>query len=639
MKSFAFCAGTVLALALAAATPPAAELPVETFFRKPTFSNVEFSPDGGAIAMLQSIEGQMNLVVLDLDTKVKTLLTNFRDQEVAAYSWAGDKRLAFVLDTKGDEFFGLYVVGRDGKGFRELSGTAEVQIKQGKMNPRPLYLFAELPDDPDHFLVLDDGRFQLFPDVYRISLRSGRKNMVVANPGNVSSWLTDNKGVVRIGIAVEPGSTSVIYRDGEGKDWETIHTGGVDEFDWWPLGFDGDNRTLFIASGEGRKTSAIFRYDTITRKTEPAPVLEDPIYDVDGIRYWRSLNKVVGCSYQADKPRTHWLDPACAKNQAIVDAALPGARNVISEASPDGKLLLINSYSDREPGVYYLMDLGRRQIQELAVTREWIDPEKMAPMKPVQFDARDGLSLHGYLTIPVGREPRALPMILLPHGGPYGIRDTWRFDPEIQFLANRGYAVLQVNFRGSGGYGHGFEQAGYRKWGEAMQDDLTDAVQWAVAEGYADPKRIVIMGGSYGGYAVMAGLAFTPELYQAGVNIVGVTDVELLLEGSSHWPEVRREAYALRIADRKADKERMKAVSPVYHAQSIRAPVFMAYGKNDPRVDIRHGASMERALKREGKTFEYFVRPDEGHGYRKEQNAFELYSRIDAFLNRYAPAD
>ncbi len=637
MKLSVLCAGLGLAIGPAVAAPPP-ELPVELFFRKPAVSSLSFAPDGRAVALLQSIQGRMNLVVLDLATNAKTQLTGFREQDVAAYTWVTKDRLAFILDTEGNEFFGLYVVNRDGKGHRELSGTLNAQLGKGRLNPRPLQFFARVPGDSDHILVLGYERFLQFPDVLRVNLRHGRKVMAVVNPGNVTGWLADRAGVVRVGIVQEPGRTALIHREAEDRPWETIRTAGPLDLPWQPLGFDGDNRTLYMACNEGRPTAAIFRFDTTSRQLEAAPLLEDPVYDVDGIRYWDSQRKVVGLTYQADKPRTHWLDPVQAQNQAIVDAALPGVRNVVDEAAPDGRLLLIYSYSDREPGVYHLMDLERRQIQEIAVTREWLDPGQMAEMKPVRIAARDGLTLHSYLTLPAGRAPRALPLVILPHGGPYGIRDVWGFDPEVQFLANRGYAVLQVNYRGSGGFGRGFAEAGYRKWGGAMQDDLTDAVRWAGAQGYADPKRVVIMGSSYGGYAVMAGLAFTPELYQAGVNIVGATDLEVLFMHSSQWAEVRREAYAIQIADPKRDEEWIKAVSPVHHAAAIRAPVFLAYGENDPRVDIRHGGRMERALKRAGRTYEYFLRKDEGHGYRKEENAIELYRRIDAFLKKHAPA-
>jgi dipeptidyl aminopeptidase/acylaminoacyl peptidase len=611
-----------LSAAPAASVPP--ELPVETFFRKPTFSSLNFSPDGKALALLETINNRQNLVVLDLVTMKKTLLTNLKDQDVDGFTWVTDNRLVFVLDGEGDEFYGFYVIGRDGKGYRELSGTAKKQIEAGKVQIRSVQIFGHVPSEPDQILVLENSRYANFPDVYRINLRTGGKMMTVLNPGNVGNWIADRAGVVRIGVAYEPDRTEVLYRDTVNDEWTSIHSSGPNDAVWIPIGFDADNRTLYVASSAGRRTVALYRYDTRERKLDPNPVLADDIYDASGIIYSRARNQVLGAVIEKERRQVRWFDPADDRKQAIVDAAFPGYDNAIIDTTPDGNVLLIRSSSDREPGVYFMMSLREKQLKEIAVTRHWIDPDQMATMKPIKYRARDGLEIHGYLTLPAGREPKNLPLIINPHGGPYGIRDRWGFNSEVQFLANRGFAVLQVNYRGSGGYGPDFERIGYKKWGREMQDDLTDAVRWAIDEGYADPGKVVILGGSYGGYAVMAGLAFTPELYRAGVNIVGATDIGILIENSRAWHEVTQAVYARQIADPRTDADYIRDCSPVNHAGRVVAPVFMAYGENDPRV----------VLKREGKSVEFYFRRDEGHGFRKEENAIELYRRIEAFLKR-----
>jgi len=638
MKLTNLFASFALALGLMAAPPPAPppELPVEVFFRKPAYANISFSPDGKALALLQAIEGRMNLVVLDLEKMTKLLLTKFPDRDVAAYAWVGSNRLAFTLDDDGNEFFGLYVVGKDGKGYKELAGTGESQLRKGKVNPRPLVLFSKLKGDEDHYLVLSNERFAEFPDVYRVSLKTGRKVMAVENPGDVTGWMADRDGVVRIGLARKPGRAAIIYRDRDGQPWERLAEFGTEDPSWMPLGFEGDGRMLYVLSDLGRDTQAILRYDTVERKFSE-PLLADDTYDADGIVFSQALNKVTGLTIEGEKPRTVWQDERFAQYQRIVDQALPGMVNSVREATPDAKQLLIHSRSDREPGVYYLMDLEKKRIREAAITREWVDPEQMAPMRPISYRARDGLLIHGYLTLPAGREPRNLPLVINPHGGPYGIRDRWGFNPEVQFLANRGFAVLQVNFRGSGGYGAAHEKAGYKKWGLEMQDDLTDGVQWAIAEGYADPKRVVIQGASYGGYAVMAGLAFTPDLYAAGVNVAGAASMKMFLEDRKNSSDISLHLLRARWGDLRADQARLEATAAELHGERVRAPVFMAYGKNDPRVKIEHGWALERALKRAGKKFEMFVKDDEGHGFRKEENAIELYQRIDVFLRQTVP--
>ncbi|MBA4136894.1 MAG: hypothetical protein C0518_06215 [Opitutus sp.] len=624
------------ALQMLAAPPP--ELPVETFFRNPTFAQLSFSPDGKSIALLQSVENRMNIVVLNLEKMEKILLTRFTAQNVTAYQWVGNDHLAFFMDDDGNEFFGMFVVKRDGTGYKELSGTFEAQRARGRIAIAGMTFLSRLEGDDEQILVLRNSRLPQFADVHRVNLRTGRNFTHTLNPGNVTGWLVDRRGVVRIAIAMEKNRVEVRHRPTNEAPWEVIHARSANEPPWEPLGFDGDGRTLFIATSEGRTTSAVYRFDTQTGRREAEPVCADATFDAGSLIYSRSLGRVIGVSYQAEKPVTRWLDAQFAVYQRIVDSALPDTVNQIREATPDGKALLVHATSDREPGVYCVMDLAQRKINEIAVTRDWINPAEMAAMRPVKFAARDGLPLHGYLTLPAGREPRDLPCVLLVHGGPYGIRDAWGFDNDAQFLANRGFAVLQVNYRGSGGYGPAFEAAGYRKWGLEMQDDLTDAVKWVVAEGIADPRRVAIMGASYGGYAVMAGLAFTPELYCAGVNIAGAASMKQFLEDRRHAPEFMEAILAERWGHLKRDKERLERTAPENYAAQVRAPVFMAYGRNDPRVQIEHGWRLENAWKKAGKPYEMFIKDDEGHGFRKEGNAIELYRKIDDFLRRHVPA-
>jgi dipeptidyl aminopeptidase/acylaminoacyl peptidase len=337
-------------------------------------------------------------------------------------------------------------------------------------------------------------------------------------------------------------------------------------------------------------------------------------------------------AYAADRTRFHWLDEDMKQIHAKLEASLPDTVHRPRQFAEDGSKIIFFSSSDRDPGVFYLYERARQKVSELAVTKPAIEPDKMARMQPIEFSARDGLVLHGYLTLPLGRAARNLPLILHPHGGPFGLRDEWAYRDEVQFYANRGYAILQVNYRGSGGYGRQFEQAGFKRWGREMQDDLSDGVKWAIGQGIADPARVVISGASYGGYATMAGLAFTPELYCAGINYVGVTNIELLIP--KEMPPDRRYWRDTRLGKLTdaADRKRIYETSPVHFADRIQAPLLMAYGKNDPRVHIDHGFDMERALKKAGKNFEMIIEEEEGHGFRLEERSIAFYTRVDAFL-------
>ncbi len=630
---FALTAGVVLA---APARPP--ELPVETFFKKANIARLTFSPDGKRIACLVPHERRMNLAVIDLEKKTKNLLTNFKDNDVGSFLWASNDRLVFSRDTDGQEIPTVYAINRDGTERSLLFGATPEGGLLGEANLRFRGLLARLPKDPKNILVLGSLSGAQGPDVCTMNLQSGRLTLHTENPGWVRRWILDRQQNVRMGVAQKGQTISILLRDPKLGTWAEVHRHESDEPGRNPIAFDGDGRTLFVSSRVGRRTAAIYRYDTQTR-TLGELVHGDDTYDVSGVVWDEAKQKVVALSINADRPRLHWLDAESAELQKRIDLSLRDTSNQVLHAAPDGSRRLISATSDRDPGVYYLFDSATKKIEEVAVIKPGIDPDQMAPMKPIVFKARDGLTIHGYLTLPVGREPKNLPLVIHPHGGPFGIRDSWGFNPEVQFYANRGFAVLQVNYRGSGGYGAAFERAGWKKWGLEMQNDLSDAVLWTVAEGVADPQRVVIAGASYGGYATLAGLAFTPELYCAGVNYVGVSDIKELIPGgngvraeTAHW-------YGTRIGDlsKAEDRKRIHDTSPVHFADRIRAPVLMAYGKNDPRVRISQGHDMAAALTKAGKTFELIIEEKEGHGFRKEELSIAHYTRVDAFLKKYVP--
>jgi dipeptidyl aminopeptidase/acylaminoacyl peptidase len=309
--------------------------------------------------------------------------------------------------------------------------------------------------------------------------------------------------------------------------------------------------------------------------------------------------------------------------------------NDITSTSADEKTLVIRSHSDRDPGTYYVLDLQQGRMVPLGRAMRGLDPQAMRPMEPISFQARDGLTIHGYLTRPADAGQGPAPLVINPHGGPYTIRDSWGFNPEVQLLANRGYAVLQVNYRGSGGYGVKFLQAGYHEWGGKMQDDLTDAVKWAIAQGITTADRVAIYGASYGGYAALAGLTFTPELYRCGINYVGVSDLGAQIADY----KISFSPYYQLFASQQVGDDRayLHDRSPVNFVQNIRAPLLNAYGYNDARVDIRQWKLLEPALKKYGKTYEIIINDKEGHGFQNEAARLDFYHRLEAFLARHLP--
>lgn len=630
VASIAFAGALALTALGAPAVPP--EIPVEMLFQNPTITSLQFSPNGKNILCLVPYEHRQNLAVIDLEKGAKNLLSSFTDKQASSPLWANDNRILFVADERGKEQPKVYAVNPDGSDAVTLPFDRAV---------RPL---RRLPRDPKNFLVLAGITYRDWWDVALMSLKTGKLSAPIARaPGNVSYYVIDHREVVRLAVVSDEQTRTnrVLYRDANLGEWQEVATYPFDGEGWAPIAFDGDNRTLFVWSSIGRKTRAIYRYDTAT-KTMGGLVFADDTYDahsddLDPIIYDESKQKVVGIQYESDRRRFHWLDAEMQEIHRRMELALPDTVHAPVQFAEDGSKIIFYSYSDRDPGVYYVYDRKRQKVSELAVIKPKIDPGQMAPMKPVTFKARDGLVLHGYLTLPVGRDAKNLPLIINPHGGPYGPRDRWGYNPEVQFFANRGFAVLQINFRGSGGYGAWFEAAGYKKWGLEMQNDLSDGVKWAVDQGLADPKRVVIAGASYGGYATMAGLVYTPELYCAGINYVGVVDINNLIPKAQ--PADRMYGMHTRLGDPgdSADKKRLHDTSPVNFADRIRAPLLMAYGKNDPRVRIDQAYDIERALKRAGVPFELIIEQEEGHGFRMEEKKIAFYTKVDAFLKQHVP--
>jgi dipeptidyl aminopeptidase/acylaminoacyl peptidase len=625
----AFPALVTVALA-AAVVPP--EIPVETLFQNPTMSNLQFSPDGKKILCLVPHERRQNLAVVDLEKGTKNLLSSFTDKQATSPRWANDNRILFLADDRGRESYQVFAVNPDGSDAVTLPFDRAVRLER------------RLPDDPKNMLVLAGITYRDWWDVALMNLKTGKLSAPITRaPGNVVDYVIDHKNAVRLAIVLDEQTwvRRVLYRDTNTAEWQELASRPFDGEGWEPIAFDGDNRTLFVWSDIGRKTRAIYRYDTVT-KTMGELVFADDTYDVHSddlnpILYDRSKHKVVGIQYQADWRRFHWFDPEMKAIHARMEQALPDTVHAPVQFADDGSKIIFYSYSDRDPGVYYIYDRKRQNVSELAVIKPAIDPALMAPMKPITFKARDGLVLHGYLTVPAGREAKNLPLIVNPHGGPYGPRDTWGHNPEVQFFANRGFAVLQINFRGSGGYGRAFEAAGYKKWGLEMQHDLSDGVKWAVDQGLADPKRVVIAGASYGGYATMAGLVYTPELYCAGINYVGVVDINNLIPKAQ--ASDRMYWFKTRLGDPgdSADKKRLHDTSPVNFADRIQVPLLMAYGRNDPRVRIDQAYDIERALKRAQVPYELIIEKDEGHGFRMEEKRVAFYAKVDEFLKKYVP--
>ncbi|MCL2010118.1 MAG: S9 family peptidase, partial [Synergistaceae bacterium] len=400
-----------------------------------------------------------------------------------------------------------------------------------------------------------------------------------------------------------------------------------------PLIFSYDNKLIYIASNLDRDKTAVYTFDPDDNKVLDL-VYEHPEVDVSRLISSKKRKVITGVVYTTDKSRYHFFDEERKKLQEILEDKFPGYDVAVTGMDDEERRLIFATYSDRTRGTYYLYDKETGETDVLAELAPWLEEAHMAPMTPIRFKSRDGLDINGYLTLPVGRENFDLPVVVIPHGGP-SARDRWGFDSEAQFLANRGAAVLQVNFRGSTGYGKAFWEAGFKQWGKGMQNDVTDGVLWLIERGVADSKRVAIYGGSYGGYSALAGAAFTPDLYACAVSYVGPSNIFTLLESiPPYWEPMRDMQYEM-IGDPVKDKELLEEVSPVFHADRIKIPLLVAQGANDPRVKKAESDQIVEAVKKAGKDVVYIVKDDEGHGFRNEENRFYFYRAMEEFFRKH----
>ena len=624
----------------AAAAAPSSAVPVEPFFKHPDYRSLKLSPSGRYLGGLVPVKGRVHLAVLDLDRKTSQVVAGVDSRDISTFEWASDGRLVFsVMDFQAglgeQRGGGLFAVNRDGADYRVLAPTARSQERSGQTVYRYTALMSVLRDGSDDVLVLANDNNERYPDVYRMDTRTGRRTLKSAGkPGDVVSWVADRNGAVRAAVSQEKGTTSrVWWRPAEAAPWQLLGEFGLAGESIAPVGFDGDG-TLIVAANKGRDTMALYRWDVAGR--EPGEVLAaHPQVDLtSGLLYDRRKGRIVGVAYDGMKPGVAWFDDDWARLQATVDATLPGRMNLLSRGT-EAERLLVFSYSDTDPGSYYLLDPAERKLEFVAATHRDVKPDAMPARQALRYKARDGLEIPAYLTLPKGREAKNLPLIMYVHGGPWVRGASWQWRDEAAYLATLGYAVLEPAFRGSTGWGRKLFEAGWKQWGLAMQDDLDDGMDHLAKQGMIDPKRACIVGASYGGYAVMMGLARNPERWRCGVNYVGVTDINLMFDVT--WSDsfnsdfIRYSAKEL-IGDQDKDAAQLKATSPLEQAARIKAPVLMAYGGQDHRVPVVHGERMRDALKKNGTPVEWIVYGDEGHGFLVEGTRFDFYRRVAAFL-------
>lgn len=595
-------------------------LTLEDYFRNAQQTAYQLSPDGRHISFLAPYKDRMNIFVQPIDASRSQRLTSETERSIAGYFWKGNDRIFFIKDDGGDENYHLFSIATDGSDPKCYTPFPGVRAS----------IIDDLEDNPDEMIIGLNRRNPEVFDPYRLNIHTGALTLLAENPGNYQGWTTDHEGRLRVVYAIVDGvNTQILYRETEDEDFRpVITTNFKDELSF--VMFTPDNHDVYAVTNIGRDKTALVVMDPRTCEEKEFLFSHDR-YDVATISYSRKRKKLLSayCSGHKD-PVRHWFDDEARELRGRIDALFPSQRVGIADMDRCEEHLLLFVGSDRTRGAYWHYDIHTGEVRHIAEIAPWITEDDTVAMEPVTYTSSDGFEIEAYLSRPKGIE-NPLPVIINPHGGPWA-RDSWGYNSEVQFFCSRGYAVFQMNFRGSTGYGRRFLEASYKQWGLKMQDDITDGVHWLIDQGIADPERIAIYGGSYGGYATLAGICFTPDLYRCAVDYVGVSNLLTFMNTIPPYWRPMLDMMHEQIGDPEADREQMEATSPSLHADRIKCPLFIAQGANDPRVNKAESDQMVEALRKRGVTVEYMVKDNEGHGFRNQENRFDFYRAMERFL-------
>jgi len=600
-----------------ASLPPL--IPRAVLFGNPEKASPQISPDGRLLAYLAPSGGVLNVWVRTLNGEDDRAVTDDRERGIRAFFWQqSSAHVLYLQDAGGDENFHLYQTDVSTGETADLTPFPNVRAQ-------PL---ASDPAFPDVLLVSLNTRDPRLFDVYRLDLTTRVLTLDTENPGDVAGFSADNALQVRAAqVSLPDGGTEIRVRDDANAPWRVFLSWGPDEDGGGIVGFSPGDKSALVTHSIGANASRLLEMDLDTG--ESRVIAEDSEYDVGGTLHHPRTHALEAVQFV--RARREWtaLDPAIEADFVALSAVRHGDWSVISRDIAD-KTWIIAYLVDDGAVTYYTYDRLTKTATFLFSSQPALDGYTLSPMQPAEFPARDGLTLHGYLTLPAGLAPTNLPLVLLVHGGPWA-RDLWGYSAAVQMLANRGYAVLQINFRGSTGYGKRFLNAGDREWGAAMHTDLLDGKAWAIAMGYADPDRVAIMGGSYGGYATLAALAFTPEEFKCGVDIVGPSNLLTLLQTiPPYWEPIVAQFH--KRMGRPDEEEFLRSRSPLFSAHEITKPLLIAQGANDPRVKQAESDQIVQAMRAGGLPVEYLVFPDEGHGFARPENSRKFYAAAEAFL-------
>jgi len=598
-------------------------IPVDDFFKARDKAYYHISPDGKSLSYLKLQDKTPDLFVEDLNTGDIVRLTNLNEKSLSFYFWTSNNELVYYTeDGTKERKSDLFVINKDGSKQMQISSNEKTKIK----------VLEDQLIDNTYIIVASNKRDSTVFDVCRLNVRTGKMQIAAKNPGNIAEWMTDSKGSLRIAVSNDGVNETLLYRKNENEAFKPVITNNF-KTTLQPIAFaEAQNDVLYAISNVNRDKNALVALDLKTGKEKEVLFGNDSLNVVDA-KYSRTKKKMLFVTYETWKKEKFYLDTNTKIRYSKIDQLLPGTEWRIMDKDKADNVFVIRTFTDRNPGSYYLYIANENKLKKLADINSSIKEDEMSDMKPISYASRDGLTINGYLTLPKNKKPNNLPVVVLPHNGPGG-RNTWGYNADVQFLANRGYAVLQVNYRGSSGYGKSFYAAGFKQWGNKIQEDINDGVKWLIQQKIANPKRIAIYGNGFGGYIALNCLYKNADIYACGGSNSGVINLFSYLKTVPPFLKSNLQMYYEILGNPITDTEFMRSASPVFHADRFQTPLFIAQNPKDPRVNVAEGVQFIKELKKRNVPVTYIEKEEGPNPVQRQKGRLVLYKALEEFLQK-----
>ncbi|MBC6111081.1 S9 family peptidase [Pedobacter fastidiosus] len=598
-------------------------IPVDDFFKTQDKAYYRISPDGKSLSYLKLQDKKLDLFVEDLSSGNNVQLTHLTEKSISFYFWTSNNELVYYTEDESKERKSdLFVINKD--------GTKQVQLSSNEKT-RVRVIEDQLIDDK-YIIVASNKRDSTVFDVYRLNVRNGKMDIAAKNPGNVTEWMTDNKGVLKIAVTSDGVNETLMYRENESQPFKSVITNNF-ETTLQPIAFsEAQANVLYAISNVDRDKNALVALDLKTGKEKQVLFGNDTLNVVDA-KYSRTKRKMIFVTCETWKKEKFYLDDSTRVTYTKIDQLLPGSEWRIMDKDKADNVFIVRTFTDKNPGSYYLYVAKENKLKKLTDINSSIKEEEMSEMKPISYKSADGLTINGYLTLPKNKKATNLPIVVVPHNGP-GLRNTWGYNADVQFLANRGYAVLQVNYRGSTGYGKAFYAAGFKQWSDKIQEDVNDGVKWLIAKKIANPKKVAIYGTGFGGYIALNCLYKNPDIYSCGGSNSGVINLFSYLKTIPPFLKSNLQMYYELVGNPITDTDYMRFASPVFHADRFKSPVFIAQNPKDPRVNVAEGVQFIKELKKRNVPVTYIEKEEGPNPVMRQQGRTALYKALEEFLQQ-----